>query len=347
MQKIKLGVCGLGMAWERLHKPALERLRDKFEITAVCDRDIIRANNVAKELNIEGKAYGDWSSMIANADIEAVDLMLPIQENFESAKEVLKNRKHLIAEKPFAATVEGAKQLVKIARDSGVKVLIAENIRYNEESVLIKSIIEERKIGNVAYFIDNHITEFQADMLSDTFAKAEWRKHPEFKGGAFLDSAIHYVARMRFLFGDALNIFASGRPSEVDFSPYSCINVMFTFKDHIAGFLSHFLIAKETQLPLVGLRIFGTNGEIYLEDKNCGFVNVSYKNGDSEAIPYNPGEGYYHELDNFYKAVRENEEIVSTPEKELGDIQLIFDILESIEKGKSVRASNKYKTKEK
>ena len=343
MQKIKLGICGLGMAWERLHRPALDRLHDKFEITAVCTRDINKARAVANELNIPEKAaYGDYGSMLANADMEAVDLMLPIQENFEAAKEVLKYKKHLIAEKPFTATVDGAKQLVKIAKTGGVKVLIAENIRYDDESILIKNLIEEKKIGNVAYFIDNHVTEFQAEMLSDTFAKTEWRQHPEFEGGVFLDSAIHYIARMRFLFGDALHIFASGRPSEVDFSPYSCITAMLTFKDHIAGFLSHFLIAKETQAPLVGFRIFGTHGEIYLEEKDCGFVNVSYKNGSHEVIPYKPGEGYYRELDNFYGAVRENKEIVSTPEKELGDIKLIFDILNSIKKDGSVRATNKY-----
>ena len=33
-------------------------------------------------------------------------------------------------------------------------------------------------------------------------------------------------------------------------------------------------------------------------------------------------------------------EIVSTPEKELGDIQLIFDILKSIEREGSVKATN-------
>ena len=343
MNRIKLGVCGLGMAWERLHRPALERLRDKFEITAVCDRDMNKARAVAEELNIPGEAYDDYETMLNYANIEAVDLMLPIKENFEGAKAVLKHRKHLIAEKPFAATVEGAKQLVKMAKDSGVKVLVAENIRYDEESVLIKSIIEEKKIGNVAYFIDNHITEFQSEMLSDTFAKTEWRRHPDFKGGAFLDSSIHNIARMRFLFGDVLSLFGSGRPSEVDFSPYSCITAMLTFKDHIAGFLSHFLIAKETQAPLVGLRIFGTNGEIYLEDRHCGFLNVSYKSGHHETIKYKPGEGYYHELDNFYGAVREDKEIVSTPEKELGDIQVIFGILSSIERGESIRAANKHK----
>lgn len=345
MERIKIGVCGLGMAWERLHMPAFKRLQDKFEITAVCDRDINTAKNAAHLLGInEGQAYENYNDMLKNGGIEAVDIMLPIQENFEAAKAALESGVHLVAEKPFAATVEGAKELTKLTKKKGLKVLVAENIRYDEESLLLKSIIDEKKIGNVAYFIDNHVCEFQAEMLTDSFVAAEWRKNPEFTGGAFLDSAVHYIARMRFLFGDVLSVFAAGRPSEVDFSPYSCVTAMLSFKDHISGFLSHFLIARETQAPLVGLRIFGTSGEIYLEDKDCAFVNVSYKSGHHEAIPYKPGEGYFRELENFFGAVRENREITSTPEKELGDIQVVFDILDSIEKGEAVRASNKFKT---
>ncbi len=43
MNKIKLGIIGTGMAWERLHYPALKQLSDKYEITAICDTDIDKA----------------------------------------------------------------------------------------------------------------------------------------------------------------------------------------------------------------------------------------------------------------------------------------------------------------
>jgi len=333
MSKIKLGLIGTGMAWERLHYPALERLRDKFEIKAVCDIDLQKARSAADKCGLpEESIYQDYHTMLDEADIEAIDLMVPIPKNFEIAKAVLQSEKHLLAEKPFAASVEEAKELIALANTSAAKVLVAENIRYDEENVIIKRLIEEKKIGNVVYFIDNNVTEFQKDMLKNTFAAAEWRQHPAFRGGVFLDSAIHHIARHRFLFGDAIDIYAYGRPAEVDFSPYSCINALLTFGGHISGLYSFYMIGKETQEPLVGFRIFGTEGEIFLEEKNCGFVNVSYKDGRQEALHYRPGAGYYHELENFYYAVREDKEIISTPEKESGDIQVIFDILNSIEK---------------
>lgn len=341
MSKIKLGLIGVGMAWDRLHYPAIKRLSDKFEIKAVCDINHEKAKAVACELGLLDEAvFTDYNDMLRDADIEAVDIMVPIPENYEAAKASIKSKKAFIAEKPFAGTLKGAKELVALAKKSDSKILIAENIRYDEENVLIKSLIEEQKIGDVTYFIDNNICEFPQDALSDSFASAKWRQHPDFRGGIFLDSAIHHIARHRFLFGSVQSIYAAGMPCDidVDFVPYSCINALLTFQGNISGHYTFFSMGKETQAPLVGLRIFGTKGEIYLEDKNCGFVNISYKDGGHEAIPYKVSEGYYQELNNFYYGIRENREIVSTPEKELGDIQTIFGILDSIEKGIIVRS---------
>jgi predicted dehydrogenase len=319
------------MAWERLHKPAFMRLGDKFEITAVCDRDVKKAKAAADELGLpETGIHRNYTAMLKQADIEAVDLMLPITENYEAAKAVINAKKHLIAEKPFASSPDAAKDLISLIGKRRVKVLVAENVRYDEEMILIKRLISEGKIGKVVYFIDNHVTDFAKDMYKDTFASAEWRKHPDFRGGVLLDSGVHHIARHRFLFGNIIRVCAEGTPAKLSFSPYSCCNAMFAFKENITGHYSFYLTGAETQAPLVGFRIFGTEGEIYLENKDCGFVNVSYKDGGSEAIPYKPAEGYFGELDNFYEAVRNGAEIVSTPKKELGDIQTVFEILHCI-----------------
>jgi predicted dehydrogenase len=333
MERIKIGIIGLGLAWERLHAPAFARLTDKFEIAAVCDTDMDKAQRVAAFLGLPREsAYGDYRDMLTRADIEAVDIMVPIGENYECAFAVIKSGKHLIAEKPLAATLESAKELISLKNQKDIKVLVAENIRYEEENVIIKRLLDEHAIGNPVYFIDNHITEFQKDMLGPGFGQTDWRQHPDFEGGVFLDSGVHHIARQRFLFGEVQSLHATGRPSGVDFAPYSCINALLTFPNNVAGHYAFFLIGKETQAPLVGFRIFGTSGVIYLEERACGFVNVTNKDGGRQTIPYQPGQGYYNELDNFYHALRHGKPIVSTPEKALGDMEVIFAMLKSANK---------------
>ena len=75
----------------------------------------------------------------------------------------------------------------------------------------------------------------------------------------------------------------------------------------------------------MGLRIFGSRGEIVLESKECGVVQIHYRDGRSEQKSFVPEKGFYNELLSFY-----NGDIVSTPEKELGDMELIFEILDQI-----------------
>ncbi len=346
MKKIKLAVIGTGMAFERLHYPALARMKDKYEIVAVCDKDINKARTAASNIGLPvDKAYYDYETMLTSIEADAVDVMVPISENYEVAKAVIKKGFHLIAEKPFASTIEAAKELDKISKKNNVKVLVAENYRYEEENKIMKNLISQGAIGDIVYFIDNKITDFTEDIKKDTFASREWRQHPEFGGGIFLDSGVHNIARLRFLFGNVETVFATGSSFGAEFSPYNCINALLTFANNVSGHYSYFNAGKESQAPLVGLRIFGTEGEIYLEQKECGCINVTYKDGRSQQIYYKTDEGYYNELLNFYNALTNDEEIVSNPEKELGDIQTVYDILKSIETGKSVSATNNFKAK--
>lgn len=341
MQQIKIGIIGLGKAWEQLHAPAYAQLADKFKITAVCTHNQQKAQSTAHSLGLPtAAAFGDYNKMLAEADIEAVHTIVPIPENFECAKAAITHGKHIIAEKPLAATRAAAKELVALQKKTGITMLVAENSRYEEENIIIKNLLEERRIGNPVYFIDNHVTEFQKEMLDETnFASTHWRKDADFKGGVFLDSGVHHAACHRFLFGGVRTLYAVGRPAEVDFAPYSALHAMLTFDSHVAGHYSFFIIGKETQHPAVGLRIFGTNGEIYLENKDCGYVNVSTKDGQYEAIPFTPKSGYAGELNNFYDALRNKKDIISTPEKALGDMEVIFGMLESAQEDKRLRVA--------
>ncbi|MCL2371807.1 MAG: Gfo/Idh/MocA family oxidoreductase [Defluviitaleaceae bacterium] len=330
MDKVKLGVIGLGLAWERLHAPALARLGDKFEIVAVCDLNETKATEVAVFLGLHhSAACSDYRRLLARPDIEAAVCLVPIEENFQVAQAAILAGKHVITEKPLAATPAEGELLIELKNSHRIQMMVAENIRYEEENTLIKSLISDKTIGDVVYFIDNHIVEFAQQAKTGGFAQTDWRQHPGFAGGVLLDSGVHHIARMRYFFGEVKTIAAAGRPSHENFSPYSCVNALLAFGDNITGHYSFFVEGQETQAPLVGLRIFGSQGQIYLEGRGCGFVNLSCK-GSHTAIPYTPSQGYFHEYQNFHAALRLGQEITSTPEKALGDLETIFSLMDAI-----------------
>ncbi|HOV80980.1 MAG TPA: Gfo/Idh/MocA family oxidoreductase [Bacillota bacterium] len=333
MRKLRVGIIGTGMALEKLHYPAYQELADKYQIVALCDVDRDKAESWAKRLGIDsGSVYTDYRAMALRGDIDLFDIMVPIEKNFEVTDAVASiARKPIICEKPLAPDLEQARAHAEIPRKYGIPVMIAENYRYNEEIDRIRDFVRTGKVGDILYFIQNRVVDFPEDMLKDRFPAREWRQRPEFQGGAILDTAVHDIAALRHIFGAVDRLQAFGRQQRGGFTPYSAVSVNIQFRSGVIGTFSFFCSGKEMQRPLVGLRIFGTEGMIYLEERDCGFINVMKNDGTHELVPYRPQRGYYNELLNFYNAAVGKEPLSVTPEMEFGDAKMVFDILKSIE----------------
>lgn len=333
MRKLRVGIIGAGMALEKLHYPAYQELADKYEIVALCDVDKEKADSWAKRLGVDVKnVYTDHREMAHRGDIDLFDIMVPIEKNFEVTEAVASiARKPIICEKPLAPNLEQARAHAELPRKYGIPVMIAENYRYNEEIDIIRDLVKTKKIGESLYFMQNRVVDFPEDMLKNKFPAREWRQYPEFRGGAILDTGVHDLAALRHIFGSVERLQAFGRRQKQDFAPFSVVNVNILFKNGVTGTFSFFSAGKEMQRPLIGLRIFGSEGMIYLEERDCGFINVRRNDGAHELIPYRPQRGYYNELLNFYNAAMGKEPISVTPEMEFGDAKMVFDILKSIE----------------
>ncbi len=337
MKKIRLGVIGTGLAWERLHYPALKELADRYEVAALVNRTRSDAEAFADKIGLDRKnVYDNYEEMLKRNDIDAVDVLVPIDQNYKVSEDVAKSGKSFICEKPMAPDIGQAREFLELSRKHIVKIMIAENYRYNEENNKIKQLISEGRIGSVVYFIKNNITCFPCEMAEDTYAGTEWRQHPDFPGGAFLDAALHDLAAVRHIFGAVECVQAFGKPQKEDFNPYLSVSANMLFKNGVIGQYTYFPSGKEQQKPPVGFRIFGTKGEIYLEEKSSGVINVAYNDGAPEKIGYTPERGYYNELLNFYNALNGSEDISVTPEMEFGDVKTVFDILDSVKSRKIV-----------
>jgi predicted dehydrogenase len=73
--KLRVGLIGLGEAWEDQHRPALRALADRFEVRAVCDQIGHRAHWAAAEFG--ASAVDGFRSLAAREDIDAVLMLSP------------------------------------------------------------------------------------------------------------------------------------------------------------------------------------------------------------------------------------------------------------------------------
>ena len=325
------------MAFERLHYPAFEELSDYYDISAICDSDPQKLQYWTQYLQLDPRhVYTNYRKMLQQEDMDLVDIMVPIEDNYPVTEDAARAGIPIICEKPLAANREQAKAHRDLAQKYKVPIMIAENYRYSEETSILKSLIDQKQLGEPVFFVQTRAIDFPQERWENQFPAKEWRQHPDYRGGAILDMAVHNLAALRHLFGPVDRVHGLGKKQKADWSPYSVIHVNILFKSGMPGQFTFYCGGPEVQRPLIGLRIFCTRGSIYLEENTCGVINLFYNDGVQEQIPFRPQRGFYNELLNFYRAAHGHEKITVTPEIEYGDAKMVFDILESIETGNPV-----------
>lgn len=91
--KLRVGIVGLGRAWESRHKPALRALAERYEVRAVCDQSACRAQRAAEEF---GAAEVDgYYALARRSDVDAVLILahqwygtLPVMAACDAGKAV-------------------------------------------------------------------------------------------------------------------------------------------------------------------------------------------------------------------------------------------------------------------
>ncbi len=71
--KLRVGVVGLGQAWETRHAPALRALADRFEVRAFCDPVAHRAAEIAHRW--PARTCDGFRALAHSPDIDAVLLL--------------------------------------------------------------------------------------------------------------------------------------------------------------------------------------------------------------------------------------------------------------------------------
>ena len=106
MRKLRMGIIGMGMGFEKYHYPAYQMLSDKYEIVAICDFDRQKTEKWANILQLQDEdIYIDFRKMLNRPDVDAFHILAPIEFNFEVTREWLW-RKPIICEKSLAPNIE-------------------------------------------------------------------------------------------------------------------------------------------------------------------------------------------------------------------------------------------------
>ncbi|MCS7078844.1 MAG: Gfo/Idh/MocA family oxidoreductase [Chloracidobacterium sp.] len=122
---VEVGVIGVGALGQ--HHARLYAELTGVRLVGVCD---LRADVGQAVADRYGVAYfADWRELAAK--VAAVSLAVPTREHCSLAVELLSQGKHVLVEKPIAATLEEADQMIATAEQAGVQLQVGHLERFN------------------------------------------------------------------------------------------------------------------------------------------------------------------------------------------------------------------------
>ena len=188
--KVRWGV--LGTAKIALAKviPAMQR-SPWCEITAIASRDLAKAKDAARELNIPN-AYGSYEELLANANVDAVYNPLPNHLHVPWTVKAAEAGKHVLCEKPIALNAAEAKTLIDVRDRTGVRIQEAFMVRTHPQWLETRRLIRSGRIGSLRS-IGGFFTYFNPD-------PANIRNKLELGGGGLMDIGCYPITIARFMY---------------------------------------------------------------------------------------------------------------------------------------------------
>jgi predicted dehydrogenase len=307
MNKVRLGFIGAGWWATANHMPLLKK-RDDVEFVAVCRLGKDELRKVKEQFGF-AFATEDAAELVAQPRLDAVVVSSPHTLHFEHARLALEKGLHVLCEKPMCTRGDQARELVRLAKEKNLHLLVPYGWNYKHFIQHAKKWMDEGAVGTVQYVLCHMASpirdllvhgQFQAqrhrgEAAGDLFQPdpKTW-SDPDVAGGGYGHAQLSHSTGMLFWLTDLMpqtvyaNMTAPG--SRVDL--YDALSVR--FEGGAIGTIS----GAGTVPPIgkvqyqVDLRIFGTEGLLMLDCERAR-LELRRHDGSQEWIALNDDSGLY------------------------------------------------------
>ena len=278
---IKVGVVGLGRIGMSVHRECLKARPDKFTVVAACDLIEERTARYAAEFGC--RTYDKIEDMIADPEVEVVDIATRSCDHYAHAKMALLAGKSVLVEKPFCETYEQAKELVWLgSQPAGPRIFVRHNRRFEEGFIKVNEIIDSGILGEV----------YEIRLARNGYQRRnDWQTIMAFGGGQLLNWGPHIVdhsiqfcgGKYEQMFADIKRVAAVGDAED---------HIKLVFKG-VNGRVVDMEISGGVAQPVPEYMIYGTRGSLIGEDNKLKlrYLDPTVELADIQADPSTPGSG--------------------------------------------------------
>lgn len=329
MEKVKVGIVGLGWVAQVVHIPILSKLTEA-EIVAVCDRDKSRVRLVAEKFGIKA-LYTDVQHMLEREQLDAVLVATSTDSHKDVAIAALKAGKDVLVEKPIARKYDEALAIAEAVKQSKRKLMVGMNHRFRPDTMILKSFLEAKDLGKVYYT--------KAAWLRKKNNDTAWLTQKEKSGGGvFIDLGIVMLDMALWMMGfpDVKRVSATNfNHTTKEVEDTSCVNI--TLKN---GSLINIEVSWSMHVldDVYYCSVYGTEGTASLnplrinKELHGNVVNLAPAKIDPPQHLFK--RSYENELKHFLGAVKGVHPIISTADEAVQRMKIVDAVYKSVRAGK-------------
>ena len=300
MAKIKFGIVGLG----RIGKIHLDNLlqMDELEVVAVADLTVLDSPSLLKRLAIKGidLVTTSYETMINSKTLDAVVICTPNESHADYIEIAAKAGIHIFCEKPLDLNLNRVVEVLSVVKDSGVKLMLGFNRRFDKEFIKIHDLVEEGEVGTP------HLVK-----ITSRDPGAPPISYIKKSGGLFLDMTIHDFDMARYIVGkEVTEVYAKGavlvdekigEAGDIDTAI-----VILTYEDQSMAVIDNSREAKYGYDQRI--EVFGSKGMVQSNNNFHDSHQLFTSEGVKTSLPLNfflerYADAYKNELQNFLRCL--------------------------------------------
>ena len=283
---------------------------------AVASRNMNKAQVFADKYGF-AKAYGSYTDMLDDPEVELVYIATPHSHHYEHIKMCLEHNKHVLCEKAFTANARQAEEVLRLAEEKGLLLTEAMWTRYMPMRQKIVDVINSGVIGTPTSLACN---------LGYSIEHVDRITNPYLCGGALLDLGVYVLNFAAMIFGNDITAMTANcvkYKTGVDAQE----TIMLSYAD---GKMASLYVTFLAQTDRRGF-INGTNGYIEIENIN-NFESIRVYNLERKVVAEYAAPtqvtGYEYEVQSAIKAIENHE--IECPEMTHYDTLLMMQLMDNI-----------------